>query len=272
MFIKKGYRFTRNAYYFFKGYDADRFSAPVFRVKSVSDVYKLRQISESSMVNFIIPIEKCVWGAGFRYTTESHPFAQAMDSNNAFYNLQKFYSNYSPDNIFELFFIDNKDVSSLAKSFDVPWKRSSKLKSSGEGGISVHEGVQHYGPCSDRKVRFEADRCVSIYKKIKKEGFWPQRYAGYPRGYFLVSGDEFLFQITGSGQHRTAALAALGWKEVQCTSWKQTVGIIEASNVKKWPGVRDQRVSSEEAMILFKKIFSDELKIQHSKLISSIRK
>lgn len=265
------YRYFRNAFYFLKGFDADRFSAPVYRIKNSDDLIRLQEVSEQKKVNFIIPIEKCIWGAGFRYTVNTHPFAKAMQSSAPFDVLKSFYNNYTPDNIFELFMTENSNKMQANKNLVMPWLNSpSTTNKTGEGGIPVEEGVQHYGPCTDRKVSFEANRCKIIFKKIKQEGFWPQRYAGYPRGYFLVSGNNFLFQITGSGQHRTAALAVLGWEQIQCTSWNQPIRIVNKEDAENWPGVRDKRLSKKNALELFERNFSDDLRNHHSELLKTL--
>lgn len=243
--MNKTRNFIRNAYYFLKGFDVDRFSAPKFYIREVKDLLKMS--NHDSSVKLIVPRKKCRWSAGFKLSSKVHPFVATMKSGDITY-LKKFYENYKPDNVWEMYFLSSKKPSSL---ISFPWKKTksrSELKE--EDGLPEDEGCQWFGPVSTEKVAVEYRRCMNCYQSIKKEGYFPEKYGGYPRGHFLIGEDDFCFQVEG-GQHRIAALAALNWNRIEVMSMNRPFQLVRRSEVDKWPGVKEGYISREEALTIF---------------------
>jgi len=235
----------RNVYYFLRGYDAARFSAPKFNVRSVEDLLKLNNYE--APLRLIVPRRKCRWSAGFKLSPKVHPFVATMKSGDIAY-LRKFYENYQPENIWEMYFLSSNRDSSIVS---LPWKSvKKKADFKEEDGLSEDGGHQWFGPVSSKKIEVEYRRCMNCYNSIKKEGYYPQKYGGYPRGHFLVGENEFCFHVEG-GQHRIAALAALKWNRIEVMSMNGPFDIIRESEVDTWPGVRDGHISREDALAIF---------------------
>lgn len=243
--MKTTKRFIRNAFYFLRGYDADRFSAPKFYIRDVEDLRRVSKLDPP--VRVIVAREKCRWSAGFKFSSKVHPFIATMRSENIKY-LDTFYKNYTPDNIWEMFFIPSGENSSIA-SF--PWK-SIKTKSEVRegGGLKDIHGDLWLGPASSEEIKIEFQRCMNCFKSIKNKGYFPQKYGGYPRGYFLIGENDFCFQVEG-GQHRMAALAALNWNRFEVMSMNRPIQLVNPSEVDNWPLVKRNYISREDALTIF---------------------
>ena len=78
-----------------------------------------------------------------------------------------------------------------------------------EGELNLLDGRQQFGPVTMKKLNFEIERLDNVMLSIKKNGFIPEKFEGYPRGYFILNTNEdWVFYIVG-GSHRVAALVAL---------------------------------------------------------------
>jgi len=235
----------RNGFYFIRGYDADRFSAPVFHIKTVRDLLNVE--GEFSSLRLIVPREKCTWSSGFRFEKETHPFVSAMVSGEK-KGLHDFYEKYQPKNILERYFL-NEHRNTLLIS--LPW---SSVKMKGEliedEGPGIEHGHQWFGPVTEKKIDLEYRRCISCYNSIKEKGYMPHSHGGFPRGHFLIGKDDFCFQVEG-GQHRLAALAALNWDGIEVMSIGKPFNFINKEDVEKWPAVLKGRINKTDAAKIF---------------------
>lgn len=127
-----------------------------------------------------------------------------------------------------------------------------KEHSQTEGDWSFdRDGFQYHGPVSDRKGRLEYRRLTGIYERLKVDGY--DRSLGHAHFLVLRRGDEFRFLNSGSGNHRTAAMAALGRKTIPATFQKDH--IVEVEMAEYWPQVRDGLWTKTNAEAYFHHLF-----------------
>jgi hypothetical protein len=174
---------------------------------------------------FLIPVEICLWGYGFRYLESEHPFIAFLKND---LNLFTWYENFTPNTIAEAYFLDEIDntkvrhnVSTSGVFDDVGYKelppfiRGRVETGNKESPLGHSDGIQFHGPVSRRKVEWEISRLNTTYMSIKKYGYRPDslKFDGHIFGQFIKIDKEFRFQVL-SGRHRAACLAALGIKHL----------------------------------------------------------
>ena len=61
-----------------------------------------------------------------------------------------------------------------------------------EGELNLLDGRQQFGPVTMKKLNFEIERLDNVMLSIKK---WiiPEKFEGYPRGYFILNTNEDRF-------------------------------------------------------------------------------
>lgn len=103
--------------------------------------------------------------------------------------------------------------------------------------LTPSDGNQHFGAFTRKSITSHHIRCSYLYRKIKKQGYQPQRYKdGYIRGYFLKYGNKYRFVVTG-GQHRVAALAVLGQTTFKARIQPGYPRVVDVNQVNSWPQV-----------------------------------
>jgi len=129
--------------------------------------------------------------------------------------------------------------------------------------LTMEDGCQHFGPVSKRKGELEFERLIKITESIRTNGFKVD-----PRGddniwvFLLLDGDEYRFHQEGGGNHRLAALAALGYKKA--TVQIKTRHIARKQEAKWWPTVRKGYLTEQEAVAVFDRIFrGDSIILDH---------
>lgn len=189
--------------------------------------------------------------------------------------LQTFYSTYQPKTAAELMGIASPSYSRLRKlppgAALMSWRPSAPDNLAVERALQVEydnrehvqgwsysDGDPFFGPVSLRKGELEFSRLINIYKSISEKGFKVD-ITGIDNitVVCLVSKGEWRLMIVNSGQHRVAALAALGYETiiVQLQAAEGLGGIIRREEAARWPAVRKGFLTQEEALRVFDRVF-----------------
>jgi hypothetical protein len=115
--------------------------------------------------------------------------------------------------------------------------------------LEVQDGWSLFGPVSLKRSQFEIRRLINIYESIKNNGY--QSDTTSIGGRLLVRERQGRVFISG-GQHRVAALAALGYSHASLRIYGTVVRRHEHGY---WPQVRSGLFTREEAINLFDRIF-----------------
>ncbi|WP_153405605.1 hypothetical protein [Gracilibacillus oryzae] len=118
---------------------------------------------------------------------------------------------------------------------------------------------QHFGPNSNRYVEWEFNRIIDVYQMIKRKGYRPKvNEDGYIRGYILQKEDDYRFLVT-RGQHRIAALAALGLehKKITVKIEPKRTRVINVEDVNTWPQVVNGLYDKATAIRIFESYFKN---------------
>lgn len=96
------------------------------------------------------------------------------------------------------------------------------------------DGFLYHGPVSDRKGQLEYQRLVDVYESIRTSGY--NRFAGHAHILLLRRDENIRFLNSGEGNHRTAAMAALGYKTIPAVFSRPH--IVDVDMAEYWPYVR----------------------------------
>lgn len=213
-------------------------------------------------VVFNVPVEKIRCYGGVPYDYSHHHFLQYY--RDGITALIRYYQTHQPENIFEKHYLptppgydpEKFEEQHLKANALVPWLYStSPMRYKGEKGLGSEHGNQAFGPVSDEKIALEAHRLDSILYSITESGFEPEKYDGYPRGYFLFnSNNEWVFYLRG-GFHRVGALIHMGYKSIPFEFMPKYPRIIRESESAEWPAVQDGHLTEEQALAIFRQYF-----------------
>lgn len=124
--------------------------------------------------------------------------------------------------------------------------------------FGIQEGFLECSPLSPRKLELEYIRLKNVTESIKEHGFKcdPVEH-GYISGYLLIDRGEFAVSIR-PGQHRIAALAALGYSSapvvigLPSNHWPYFATY--RNDVRSWPNVRNGLFTINQALELFDRL------------------
>ena len=223
------------------------------RIEIDEDGPKTVEFLQGSPVLYI-SVEKLRYSGGVAYVNPNHPmrlyYREGLEA------LRNYYTRHQPTNIFEKHFLKSP-MGRDYPSHGVPWSEpacGSKQAVMKEKGLSAEDhGVQHYGPVSEEKLMLEKGRLDDVRSSFEKSGYQP-RY-GFSVGYFLRrKGNDWVFVIVG-GQHRVAAMAELGFTHVPAQFQPSYPRIVREGQVNRWPMVRNNELTAEEAHMIFEAYF-----------------
>jgi hypothetical protein len=119
-------------------------------------------------------------------------------------SLHTFHKNFKPATILDVVEGVGSNLAGAPPLGSYPWG-----KWTSRSGMLQWEKSCHCGPSSDELIEKEWNDFVSLFEKIKSEGF-DYRNHGHPLGLFFVSSSNQKLFIVLGGNHRTAIAKALG--------------------------------------------------------------
>jgi len=149
----------------------------------------------------------------------------------------------------------------------LPWENSSiKQKRNGRkdcaiydnkehgADLAIGEGWRNFGPVSEEVLDLEVNRLHSLMLSIEKNGVLRDDSEGGDIGAIVLmkEDDDFCWMVEWGGQHRAAAISAMGYESVSIRVWQ----VIERKDVNLWPNVQSGLYSKDAALKIFDKIFS----------------
>lgn len=155
-----------------------------------------------------------------------------------------------PAHVYKLTPWRSETASKIDESVKKWTRRSNVLYGKNEINFET-DGFQYHGPVSPKKGRLEFERLVTIYKSIRKNGF--DRTRGHANFLLLRRGNSYRFLAQGDGNHRTAAMAALGYETIPAVFQRPVV--IDISMADYWPQVCNGIWNREQAIVYFNHLF-----------------
>ncbi|MDZ7677441.1 MAG: hypothetical protein U5K29_02685 [Acidimicrobiales bacterium] len=122
--------------------------------------------------------------------------------------------------------------------------------------LPISEFYPLAGPLSEQGIQIELDRLASIVESLQTSGYVnTDADDGDIEAWWLTTSGRDWTWCIGVGQHRAAAVAALGAEHVPV----RVRGIVRRSDARAWPGVVRGYFTVAEAEALFDLIVSGEL-------------
>ncbi|TGG95262.1 hypothetical protein E4656_02245 [Natronospirillum operosum] len=148
---------------------------------------------------------------------------------------------------------------------DVPWRRAPSFhvwrrniktmrRDAAQHGVRVTGRSWNFaGPTDAEVASLEWHRVCSLVDSIAEHGYDASKANDHIGGALLVRGKEYSLLVKG-GQHRAAALAALGYEEIPVII-RQDAGVIRREEVDTWPAVRSGVLTRTQALQVFDRVF-----------------
>jgi len=141
-----------------------------------------------------------------------------------------------------------------AQAVDKIVKEFTKKHSISHGEVEMtleSDGYQYHGPVSEKKGRLEYQRLVRVFESIRKNGY--DRSLGHAHFLVLKRGSSIRYLAQGSGNHRIAAMSALGYETVPALFQKS--GVIDVEMAQFWVQVQKNVWSLDQAVAYFNYLF-----------------
>lgn len=148
----------------------------------------------------------------------------------------------------------------------LPWENSSlKQKKDGRKECAIYDNKEHgsrleieagwrnFGPVSEKILELEVNRLYSLMVSIEKNGVLRDDKDGGDIGAIVLmkEDNDFRWIVEWGGQHRAAAISAMGYESVPIRVWQ----VVERKDVNLWPNVQSGLYSEEMALKIFDKIY-----------------
>lgn len=223
------------------------------------------------------PIDQCVILSGFSFSeTGWHPFVEAcrdinVRSGKLRYQgsfLEKYYNTWTPDSSGKAV-AGFKSAPEVLKSIapftlHAPWMpacpqdREALMERiivdentvAGCPELDAREGYGLHGPVSEIKGEIEFHRLIKIYESIKASGYDRTQGDGDVTVIGIEYNGQFRFCVM-HGQHRVAAVAALGLKAVPVN----ITNVVHYSEICHWPQVYRDYWSERQAQKFIEHLF-----------------
>ena len=114
------------------------------------------------------------------------------------------------------------------------------------------------GPSSLSMITDEFNRMKTLYDKLKKEGYRPWSFGNnHISGIMLETTDNRRKMLIIHGNHRLAALSALGYESLPIRLFEGGRHYLKEKNVKKWHFVKTRECSIDDALKIFRLYFTE---------------
>ena len=222
-----------------------------------------------------VEMDHCVDGLNLAYTEPGwHYFIAALreyeaDPTTPYARslLRRYYAGFRPENLQVAFGLTGEDVGALGQmpvhvyNPILPWSvPDARTRLEGDQ-LNIDfvpippRDFHRCGPVADEHGAVEWKRITTLYDVMKKVGYRPERYDdGYIRGFLFKDGDEYRFQAT-AGQHRLAALAALGHQTVRVKLQPGMPAVVDRAQLAEWPWVQRKLYTETQALRIFRSRF-----------------
>ena len=164
--------------------------------------------------------------------------------------IYRFHENFCPSGTGEALGLDLENDLPL---FLYPWGVF------GSGAVKTTKSSKNSrfcGPSSDHFIKDEENSILSLFSKLQKEGYAPNKYPNsYIQGVWLVKEDGCRKFVVLQGNHRIACLSYLGYSKISVRTDMFKVGEVYETEVRAWPLVNSGLISEHEALLIFHKFF-----------------
>ena len=222
----------------------------------------------------VVPISNCVHYCAFRYGRHDYnPYetyllqiADGAQPELARGRFTEFLRHYRPRHLGEALGCGE----SLTKQYtmwDFPWNKTRPAEFDSGGGWRDYPN-----DCPDILTHFSARGILR--QRIEEEFFWleralvsirtrgyqPVRHRSFVRAVTLRRSDGTEAHLLTDGNHRVAAMSALGYKSVRI--YRPATKVIFETECDRWPGVGSKRFAREDALRVFHAYFEGNFDYQ----------
>ncbi|ARD43588.1 hypothetical protein [Colwellia sp. PAMC 21821] len=185
--------------------------------------------------------------------------------------LMKYYDAIQPKSASAWLGFDHGEVPSLDNEPPwlslLPWENSSiQQKYDGRKDCAIYDNNEHgaklaidhgwrnFGPVSENVLEIEVNRLYALMVSIEKNGVLRNNLDGGDIGAIVLMKEDksFCWMVEWGGQHRAAAISAMGYENVPIRVWQ----VVERADVNLWPNVQSGVFTPKSALKIFDKIFS----------------
>ena len=166
--------------------------------------------------------------------------------------MYRFLKNFQPTSISN--FVENGEES--LPIFIYPWGSFKKKEIISN---KSRDTSRFCGPSSDSFIEEEFNRTISLYNKIRKEGYKPwSNFNRHIGGTYLIKKNGLKKFIVLQGNHRMAILSHLGYyKFISVRNIKGYKFKIFEENSKNWLLVKTRKCSENHALDIFNLYFKE---------------
>lgn len=212
---------------------------------------------------YLISMSRIRYGNSAAFSSEQHHFVRYFEEGRE--SLALFYCLHKPKTLREAMFLDQQASEPIRTGSGLvrrePWLHHDEFEIGAESASdSEFDGVQFWGPISEKRLAREIGRLDSLRESIGKNGFDWDRSDSPITGYLLIddAGKTIEYVVVlCTGNHRLATLAFDGYSNVPFRFNSNYPREIRLSDVATWPGVISGDFSITTATQLFTCFFRD---------------
>lgn len=224
------------------------------------------EVLEGDSAIFRVQVDKCRDNNGFQYSEKGHYFVETLKQYEVDRDLEYgdsflkiYYDSFQPRNRRDNYlWEEGVDCFPMDHGwlYD-PWRKPANPPLRKKRFETRKGGNHNIGPNTEEFGQAEFKRLIGSYEVLREGGYTPDFFVdGYITGYLLIRKDDYRF-IASEGQHRIAALAALGYDSFVCRfdlkPW--TVQTVFYNQAGKWPQVKAGIFTPRVAKMCFEHFF-----------------